>query len=104
MVDKILDAIYQAYLEEEFKEQLGKSSAFKFEDSMSYLSYLCNSDIRIIIGTKKGNSVLKEEHLIFNIIGNAVTHGEEAGLKNGFLIRMLFAGQVNGKPINFMGL
>ena len=101
MVDKILDAIYQAYLEEAFKEQLGKSSAFKFEDSMSYLDYLCNSDMRIIIGTKKGNSVLNEEYLISNIIGNAVTHGEEVGFKNGFLVGMLFGNQINGKPINF---
>ena len=102
MADKILEIIYQAYLEKAFKEQSGIRSSFDFEDSsLAYLNYLCSSDMQVTVKIKKGNSVSEEKYFMSDIISFAITHGEEVGFKNGFLIGMLFGDQINGKTANF---
>lgn len=95
LVDRILEMMYQAYLEREFDEELGESELFDFGDGgLSYLSDCQDSDIWITLKSGK-------KYSLSDIISDATAHGEQFGFKKGFLIGMLFANQTNSKPINF---
>lgn len=95
LIDRILETMYQACLEDAFNEELGNYSLFEFGDgALSYLEDCQNSDIWITLKSGK-------KHSIPDIISDATSHGEEVGFKNGFLIGMLFANQANSKSIIF---
>ena len=102
MLNTILDTIYQAYLENDFVEEFGLDSSNDFgNSSWEFLDDLRNSNARVTVKTKKGDTVLKRKWYIEDIIGIAVAQGEEVGFKNGFLVGLLFGSQVNSKPMNF---
>ena len=97
LADRILEMMYQAYLEREFDEEIkeiGECELFDFDGGLSYLNDCYNSDIRITL-----DSGAKET--LSTIISDAAAHGEQFGFKRGFIIGMLFGSQINSKPINF---
>ena len=101
MLNTILDAIYQAYLEEDFKEQFGISLSLDFENSnLELLDYLSDSNAQVTVKMKKEDTESEKKWHVDDIIGIATAHGEEVGFKNGFLIGLVFGNQVNSKPIN----
>ena len=89
MIDRILDAIYEKYLSGEFNEEIGEYELFDFGNgALSYLEDCHNSKATVTIETGK-------EYSISNIISDTTSHGEQVGLKKGFLIGMLFADEIN---------
>ena len=99
MLNTILDAIYQSYLENDFEEQFRISSSLDFGNSnLEFLNHLRDSDAQVTI--KREDTELEEKWFIEDIIGIAIAHGEEVGFKNGFLVGLLFGNRLNSKPIN----
>ena len=104
MLNTILDAIYHTYLEEGFKERYGICSSIDFGNiDLEFLESLCNTDVQVIVKTKKAGTDTEVEKKwdIEDIIGLATAQGEEVGFKCGFLTGLLFSNQVNRQPINF---
>ena len=102
MLNTILDAIYQSYLEEDFNEQFGITSSHDFgNSSKEYFNYLRDSDEEITVKIKKDDTVSEETFTMEDIMGVAIAHGEEVGFKNGFLVGFLLSNRINSKPINF---
>lgn len=89
LIDRILDAIYEKYLSREFDKEIGEYELFDFGNgALLYLDDCHNSKAAVTIETGK-------EYSISNIISDATSHGEQVGLKKGFLIGMLFADEIN---------